>query len=166
MSRQVLSTQAPDLQTAPALNAWVRLLRGHTATRRTLSVQLQLEHDLTVNDYEALLHLSRAQDGALKRVDLATALLLTPSGITRLLEGLEVAGLVEKRACESDARVSYAAITDAGRGKLEAASCSHIGSVRALFEERYTDDELETLAELLGRLPGAGGADGSECDAR
>ena len=61
--------------------------------------------------------------------------------------------------------MSYAVLTDAGRERLDAASCSHVGSVRALFEERYSAEELETLAALLGRLPGAGGAeaDGSEC---
>ena len=89
----------------------------------------------------------------MRRVDLASALGLTPSGVTRLLEGLQREGLVDKRSCPQDARVSYAALTDAGAERLERASCSHVGSVRALFEERYTADELEALAGLLGRLP-------------
>ena len=73
--------------------------------------------------------------------------------MTRLLDGLEHDGLVEKGTCARDARVTYAVLTDAGAARLESSSCSHEGSVRSLFEERYTREELETLASLLGRLP-------------
>ena len=73
--------------------------------------------------------------------------------MTRLLEGLEAAGLVERAACSADLRVVYAQLTDLGRERLSAASCGHVGSVRALFEEYLTEDELETLASLLERLP-------------
>ena len=100
---------------------------------------------------------ARADRGALRRVDLAGELLLTPSGVTRLLDGLEQAGFVCKGTCESDARVTYAVLTDAGRAKLEQASCSHVAAVSQLFGERFDDDELESLASLLGRLPGADG---------
>lgn len=103
--------------------------------------------------YEALLLLSEAKERALRRIDLARGLGLTASGVTRLLDGLEREGLVEKRTCSEDARVTYAVLTEAGAERLDRASCSHVGSVRALFEERYTDEELETLAALLGRLP-------------
>ena len=89
----------------------------------------------------------------MRRVDLARDLGLTPSGVTRLLDGLERDGLVAKRTCDADARVTYAVLTEAGAERLERASCSHVRSCRALFEKRYTDEELETLASLLGRLP-------------
>ena len=153
MSSQVLSDHA----SLTVHTAWARLLRGHAAATRELSAQLQSAHGLTINDYEALLHLSRADKGALRRVDLAAELVLTPSGVTRLLDGLEQAGLVCKGTCESDARVTYAVLTDAGRAKLEQASCSHVAAVSQLFGERFDDDELESLASLLGRLPGADG---------
>lgn len=153
------------VQTRPALDAWIRLLRAHAASTRELSAQLIAEHSLTINDYEALLHLSRAEDGRMRRVDLAGRLLLTASGVTRLLEGLEAAGLVEKAACASDRRVTYAVLTDAGRERLQAASRSHIASVRDLFESRFTEEELGELAALLERLPGAAGAEGEDCSA-
>jgi DNA-binding MarR family transcriptional regulator len=137
----------------PALTAWIRLLRGQAAARRTLDSELQAAHGLTVVGYEALLLLSNAEAQAMRRVDLARGLGLTPSGVTRLLDGLERDGLVAKRTCDADARVTYAVLTEAGAERLERASCSHVGSVRALFEERYSDEELETLASLLGRLP-------------
>jgi len=155
MSSQVLTTQV--------LPAWVRLLRAHAATTRQLSAELFAEHSLTINDFEALLHLSHAEGCAMRRVDLAEQLVLTASGVTRLLDGLERAGFVEKGTCESDARVTYAVLTNAGREKLNAAASTHLAQVHALFEERFDRTELETLAELLGRLPGAAGADGGDC---
>jgi DNA-binding MarR family transcriptional regulator len=145
-------TDTAAFHTSPALRAWAQLLRGHAAATRLLSAELQ-EHDLTINDYEALLLLSQAEGGRLKRVELARQLVLTPSGVTRLLEGLEAAGLVERASCEADLRVVYAQLTDRGRERLSAASCGHVGSVRALFEEYLTRDELDTLASLLERLP-------------
>jgi DNA-binding MarR family transcriptional regulator len=158
MSSQVLSPQVSHL----TLSAWVRLLRGYTSATRDLSSQLQAEHGLTINDYEALLHLSRADHCAMRRIDLAGELLLTPSGVTRLLDGLERAGHVCKGSCPGDARVTYAVLTDAGQKKLAEASCSHIAAVNDLFRERFSDKELVTLAELLGRLPGAVG-ESEEC---
>lgn len=133
--------------------AWLRLLRGGAASRRRLDADLQAGHGLTVVEYETLLLLSQAEERAMRRVDLSRELGLTPSGVTRLLDGLERKDLVTKGACSVDARVTYAVLTDAGSERLDAASCSHEQSVRALFEERYSDEEIETLASLLGRLP-------------
>lgn len=154
---QVLTEQAIE----PAVQAWTRLLRAYASTTRLLSAELQEEHGLTLNDYEALLVLSRAEDGRLKRVELARNLMLTPSGITRLLQGLEDAGLVERASCATDLRVTYAQLTDAGREKLETASGGHVASIRALFEEHFARDEIRTIAEILGKLPGVADGDDS-----
>jgi MarR family 2-MHQ and catechol resistance regulon transcriptional repressor len=135
------------------VTAFARLLRGHASLRRQLNAALA-EHGLTVTDYEVLVELTREPDGA-RRVDLADRVQLTASGITRLLDGLEACGLVERAACKTDRRVTYAVITDAGRERVEAAAQSHLAQIRALFSERYSDEELETLAQLLGRLPDA-----------
>ncbi len=151
MSSQVLSTQ----EVVAAVEVWGRLLRGHAGTARELSAQLHAEHGLTINDYEALLLLSLAEDNALRRIDLASKLVLSASGVTRLLDGLEAAALVARKDCERDARVTYAVLTAAGREKLRQAGCSHVAAIRALLEQRYSCDELATLAELLSRLPGA-----------
>jgi DNA-binding MarR family transcriptional regulator len=138
------------------LESWVSFLRAHAAITRELSAQLQREHDLTLNDYEVLLHLSHAEDGRMRRVDLAERVVLTASGITRLLEGLERAGYVCKESCAADARVSYAALTDQGRKKLGSAAETHLRGVDELFVSRYSGSELTALAELLGRLPVTG----------
>ena len=132
--------------------AWGAFLRGHAALTRTLNAQLVAEHELTINDYEVLLRLSRAPNGQMERVDLARSLLLTPSGITRLLDGLQAAGWVEKASCATDARVTYAVLTETGGEKLRAAAGSHLADVDRLFSGRFDDTELQTLADLLGRL--------------
>ena len=95
------------------------------------------------------MHLDHAEGGRLRRVDLAERVLLTASGITRLLDGLERSELVCKASCAADARVTYAEITDAGRVAWPAPAVSHIEGVRALFAERYSDDELAALTDLL-----------------
>jgi DNA-binding MarR family transcriptional regulator len=144
------------------VHAWAQLLRAHAALTRRFSSELLGAHGLTLNDYEVLLHLAHAAERRLRPVDLAESVLLTPSGITRLLGGLERAGYVTRAACPGDARVSYAVLTEDGYEKLRAAAPSHLGAIRELFGERFSDDELETLAALLERLHGLGGA--PECE--
>jgi DNA-binding MarR family transcriptional regulator len=133
------------------LTAWIALLRAHAATTRGLGAQLA-EYGLSLNDYEALIHVSQADGGRMRRVDLADRLQLSPSGVTRLLEGLEALGLMERHVCTSDLRVAYAVITAAGRERLAQASCSHLGAVRSVFEDRFDEAELVLLGELLDRL--------------
>jgi len=140
------------------LEAWVGFIRSHAAITRQLNVDLLAAHGLTLNDYEVLLLLSRSDDQMMRRVDLAESVVLTASGITRLLDGLERAGYVEKASCESDARVSYAKLTGAGREKLRHASATHLAGIDELFVGRFSEDELATIAELFARLPLTGKA--------
>jgi DNA-binding MarR family transcriptional regulator len=152
MSTRV-DTPTHDQVPERSLDAWVSFLRAHSAITRQLSAELLRRHGLTLNDYEVLLHLSRAEDQRLRRVDLAQSILLTASGITRLLDGLERAGLVCKETCTSDARVSYAKLTDEGAARLREARGGHLEDIDELFLGRYSEPELATLAELLSRLP-------------
>jgi DNA-binding MarR family transcriptional regulator len=160
MSETTTATATPA-----RLDSWVSFLRAHAAITRELSAQLQREHGLTLNDYEVLLHLSHAEGQRLRRVDLAERVVLTASGITRLLEGLERTGFVEKETCASDARVSYAKLTSAGRAKLKAAGVTHLRGIDELFVGRYSGSELIALAELLSRLPMTGAEATSSCTA-
>ncbi|MFL6028815.1 MAG: MarR family winged helix-turn-helix transcriptional regulator [Gaiellaceae bacterium] len=144
---------------APAVEAWIGLIRGQSAAVRVINAQLVSDHGLTINDFECLLLLARAEDRRMRRVDLAERLILTASGVTRLLDGLEKEGWVDRAACASDRRVSYAVLTDAGHQKLRDASKTHVADLRAFFETRYSSDELEQLAGLLGRLPNDAPAD-------
>jgi DNA-binding MarR family transcriptional regulator len=147
LSSQVLSTQAV------VEASWVRFLRAHAAVTRELSARLEARHGLTLSDYDVLVQLYYAPERSLRRVDIARAVLLTASGITRLLDGLERAGWVEKRACQSDARVSYAVLTESGVQKFEDAQKTHLADIEELFGSRFSRAEREQLAELLGRLP-------------
>jgi DNA-binding MarR family transcriptional regulator len=144
LSRQVLSPQV--------LSAWLGLLRSHAELTRAMNAQLVAEHGITLNDYDVMVNLENAPGGALRRVDLADRVLLTASGITRLLEGLERAGWVCKRACDSDGRVTYAVLTDAGYEKLKEASRTHHEDIGRMFTDHFSEQELDELSELLGRL--------------
>lgn len=145
---QVLTEQSS------AVRAFGALLRAHAAVTRVLNAQLLADHGLTLSDYEVLLRLAWAPDHRLRRVDLAEQVLLTASGITRLLDGLERAGYVDRAMCDTDRRVVYAVLTDAGLAKVRDASGSHVAQVDVLFGEQFDDGELESAAELLSRLAG------------
>jgi DNA-binding MarR family transcriptional regulator len=129
-------------------------MRAHALLRRELQTEVLAPHGLTINDFEALLHLSREEDHRLRRVDLAQRLTLTPSGVTRLLDGLQAAGFVRKAECSADARVTYAVLTDEGVALLDELRADHTELLRSLFRDSLDEEEVAQLAELLGRLPG------------
>ena len=150
MTRQVINERPVEIDT------FARLMRAHSVLRRELEAEVLTPRGLTINDFETLFHLYRADEQRLRRVDLVGLLMLTPSGVTRLLEGLQGEGLVENIACESDARAVWAALTDQGRATLECVRVEHTELLRSLFQGALTDDEVAQLSELLGRLPGVG----------
>ena len=154
-----MAVRTQALPDTSRLDAWIRFLRAHAALTRELSADLVAEHGLTLNDYEVLLHLARAPEKRMRRVDLAESILLTASGITRLLEGLERSGLVARELCDTDRRVVYARLTEAGAEKLREAGRTHVAGIESLFVGRYSDKELATLSSLLSRLPAAGNED-------
>jgi DNA-binding MarR family transcriptional regulator len=150
LSSQVLT---PQQLSEPGVRAWTRFLRAHAALTRELSTRLETHHGLTLSDYDVLIQLYHAPEHKMRRVDLARQVLLTASGITRLLDGLEAGALVEKERCASDARVTYAVLTARGVRKCEEASASHLADVEELFAGNFDSAERASLADLLGRLP-------------
>jgi DNA-binding MarR family transcriptional regulator len=144
---------AQEISTDPTVVAWIRFLRAHAQLTRELGARLEADHGLTMSDYDVLIQLYLAEGHAMRRVDIARQVLLTASGITRLLDGLERSGLVAKKACASDARVSYAVLTEEGVRKVEAARDTHLADVEELFGSQFSLDERKQLGELLGRLP-------------
>jgi DNA-binding MarR family transcriptional regulator len=149
LSSQVLSTQ---VSTGRDLTAWIRLLRAHAALTRELDARLEAAHGLSLRDYDVLVQLYFAPEQRMRRVDIARTVILSPSGITRLLEGLERVGWVAKHHCESDARVTWAVLTEEGKEKFEAAQKTHLADIAELFSSRLDEGEHEQLADLLGRL--------------
>ncbi len=138
-----------------SLEAWRSYLQSHASIVRELDAELLAEHGMTSRDYEVLLYLAQAPERRLPMSALSELTMLTRSGITRLIDGLVSAGLIERVSCPSDARVSYAQLTDMGYKRLRQAGCTHVASIRRLFLERFNAQEIEQLAALLSRLPGA-----------
>lgn len=133
--------------------AWRSFLRAHSALTRQMDADLIASHGITLSDYGVLLRLAQSPERRMRRVDLADEVMLTQSGITRLLAGLEEAGWVERATCDTDRRVVYAQLTDAGHEKYRAAGRTHLESIRMLFADHFSGAELELLEELMGRLP-------------
>lgn len=149
------TASAPSTLEGAALEAWRAYLQSHASILRLLDAELASDQGITTRDYEVLLYLAQAPERRLPMSALAESTMLTRSGITRLIDGLVAAGLIERVACPNDARVSYARITGPGLQKLREAGCTHVRSIRRLFLEHFNDAEIEQLAYLLSRLPGA-----------
>jgi DNA-binding MarR family transcriptional regulator len=134
------------------------MLRVHADLTRRLDAQLQAEHGLTLSQYEVLLFVAEAPEGRLRMSELADSVLLSRSGMTRLVDRLEALGLVERERCDDDARGLLAAITARGRAAFDAARRTHLAGVRELFLERLSEAEMRRLAAVWERvLPGSAG---------
>lgn len=143
------------LLTPRELRAWRGLLRVHATLVKALDGELERAHGLSLTSYEVLLYLGDSAEGQLRMHDLASQVLLSRSGLTRLADRLERQGFVERRACESDARGAFAAITDAGREKLAAARATHLDGVRRHYLSHLSTEEQDVLGGIWERmLPG------------
>jgi len=134
------------------LRAWQAFLRAHHVVTDTLDEELSREQDLPLGSYEVLLHLSWAPARALRMSDLADRVLLSRSGISRLVDRLASDGLVERHTCESDGRGVYAVLTEQGHRRLRRAAVTHLRGVREHFTDRLSPPELDELARLLRKL--------------
>jgi DNA-binding MarR family transcriptional regulator len=132
--------------------AWHALIRAHSRIVRILEAELDSEQELSLPAYEVLAHLSEAPGRRLRMSDLATCAVLTPSGLTRLIDKLSGDGLVERARCGEDARVVYAVLTDAGLKRLRAAYPTHLRGVREHFLDQLTPAQLDAVADALGRF--------------
>ncbi len=145
------------------LRAWRGMLRVHSALTKALDAQLEAEHGLPLSSYEVLVFLAAAPDRKMRMSELAESILLSRSGLTRLVDRLEREGLIARQTCAQDARGSFAALTDAGAEKLAAARRTHLAGVRALFLDHLTEDEQERLGELWARILPVGEATAPRC---
>jgi DNA-binding MarR family transcriptional regulator len=146
------------------MRAWTTLIDITTGVMATLDVELRAAHGLSIGDYEVLVHISEAPDATLRMTDLAARLKLSPSGITRRIDGLVRDGLVERRRCPSDRRGSNAVLTDKGLRLLQEAAPTHLRGVRAHFVDQLSERQLADLASALAAVvvdpdAAAGGCD-------
>jgi DNA-binding MarR family transcriptional regulator len=138
--------------TEPQMLAWRRFLRAHALVTRALESDLLAEQRLPLASYDVLVQLVEAPERRLRMSELAERVLLSRSGLTRLVDRLEREGLVRREACDSDARGLFTVLTDAGLERLRAASPVHLRGVAEHAVGRLDDDEAGTLADLLARM--------------
>ncbi len=149
------SASAATAPLGPAeLAAWRGFLRTHAAMSRELDAELAAAHGLPLSSYEVLLFLAGSPGGTMRMAELADSVLLSRSGLTRLVDRLERDELVRREACPGDARGLNAVITEAGRARFTEARRTHLAGVRRRYLDRLTDEEQRVLGALWDRLSG------------
>jgi DNA-binding MarR family transcriptional regulator len=141
-----------ELLNEEELAAWRGMLRAHAELTKELDAELAREHNLPLSSYEVLLYLADAPEGRMRMAELADSVLLSRSGLTRLVDRLQRDGLLKRERCESDARGYFAEITPKGRRLFDAARRTHLDGVRARFLSRFSRDELRAMAALWQKL--------------
>jgi len=134
------------------LRAWKGLLRTHALLTKELDAELERGHGISLSSYEVLLHLSHAEHGRMRMSELADSVVLSRSGLTRLVDRLEREGLIERCACPSDARGFNACLTDAGRERFAAAQGTHLEGVRRRFIAYIDGAQQDVLGDVWERI--------------
>jgi DNA-binding MarR family transcriptional regulator len=149
--RSALAAPPARLLDGDELAAWGGLLRAHARLTKALDVDLVSAHGLPLTSYEVLLRLADSPDGRLRMSELAESVLLSRSGLTRLVDRLERQDLLRRESCPSDRRGAYAVITQRGRELFDRARSTHLDGVRRRFLDHLSEDELRSLGELWRR---------------
>jgi DNA-binding MarR family transcriptional regulator len=134
------------------MEAWAGFLRAHATLVRELDDELTRAHALPLSSFDVLVQLANAPDGRMRLSQLADAVLLSRSGLSRLVTRLEEQGLVERRDCASDARGAYAQLTAGGRARLEEARGTHRAGVRLRFLDRLSEAQQRQLGATWRRI--------------
>lgn len=144
---QVLHEMAPEKRAA-----WIGFLQTHAAITKALDADLMANVGIPLSAFEVLFGVAHAEEGYLRMSEVAEQAMLSPSRVSRLVTELERRGLLERRSCESDSRVVYAAITDQGSQLLEQVQALHFEGIERRFFSALTDDQIEQLGELWPRI--------------
>jgi DNA-binding MarR family transcriptional regulator len=151
----------------PRLAPWRAFLLAHARIFRRLDEELRLEHDLTIGEYDALLTIAQAPDRRIRMRQLADEVILSKSGVTRLIDRLVDDGLVERSACLADARGAEAVLTERGLARLRAASTTHLRGVHEHFLAILADDDLavieRTMSSVARQAEGASSYETGRC---
>lgn len=147
----------------PRLAPWRAFLLAHARIVRRLDEELRLEHDLTLGEYDALLTIAQAPERRIRMRRLADEVILSKSGVTRLIDRLVDDGLVERSACLADARGAEAVLTQRGLARLRAASRTHLRGIGEHFLGVLDPDQLDGLEQSMSTLAArAGGMPGGD----
>jgi DNA-binding MarR family transcriptional regulator len=154
----VPSTERPLEPHDPRLAPWRAFLLAHARIVRRLDEELRAEHDLTVGEYDALLTIAQAPERRIRMRQLADQVVLSKSGVTRLIDRLVDDGLVERSACLADARGAEAVLTERGLGRLRAASTTHLRGIQQHFLGILGGGELEVIERAMSSVASRAGA--------
>lgn len=137
------------------MDAWQALLHAHHQITGKLDAELRDEHGLSFGEYDVLLRLARGfPERSLGMTELAQRVMISPSGLTRVVDGLEAKGLVERRRDAGDARVVLACLTEQGRRRLRKAAQTHLRGIRRHFTDRLSETQLRDVASALQVITG------------
>jgi DNA-binding MarR family transcriptional regulator len=138
--------------TTEELTVWRTLQRAQVHIARHLESELLVAHDLPLASYDVLTQLAEEPARRLRMNDLAGRVLLSRSGLTRLIDRLQREGLVAREACASDARGLFAVLTDAGAARLAEARPTYLRGIRAKFLDLLGPGEIGLVREMLAKL--------------
>jgi DNA-binding MarR family transcriptional regulator len=144
----------------PRLEPWRAFLRAHARISRRLDEELRVEHDLSLAEYDALLSIAEAPERRIRMGQLADRMLLSKSGVTRLIDRLVADGLVARDSCLTDARGAEAVLTETGLGRLRTASRTHLRGIDQHFLASLDQDELAVIETTMLRLADQAGPGG------
>jgi DNA-binding MarR family transcriptional regulator len=155
--KSAIPTYAVSVPVASSLNetegrAWVGLLHAHASLVRQLDAELIAAHGLSVSAFEVLSRLAENEQGRLRMTDLAELVLLSPSGLSRLVDRLEADKMLERVACPTDGRAINATITELGRTRLAEAQGTHFEGIRRVFLGHFSEAEIGQLANFWVRV--------------
>lgn len=139
------------------MSAWRGFLEAHRRVTDVLETELREREDLPLAWYDVLVQLSESPTRSLRMQELADAVLLSKSGLTRLIDRMQDAGLVERAPCTDDGRGIMAVLTDAGLARLRVASATHVTGVREHFADVLRPGEAAILAQALTRIAESAG---------
>lgn len=144
----VTTRGSPNTLSPAELGAWQGLLRATAQLHRLLDADLKRSHHLSGSEYDVLIQLGLAPHRRLRMTTLAEEVLMSPSGLTRLVDQLVRDGLLVRKRREDDSRSFDAVLTPTGRARLKAANRTHLQRVRELFLDRLSDVQLQQLADI------------------
>ncbi len=152
MDRPLPTSAPPERLDERELRAWRGFLHAHATLLRGLDAELEAAHGMPVSSYEVLMNVADAEGERMRMYDIASRVLLSRSGLTRLVDRLEKSGYVRRESCPDDARGAFAVLTPEGRRVLDAARATHLAGVRERFLRHFSEDEQEQLGEFWTRV--------------
>jgi len=156
-------TEGADVRTLtpqdPRIEPWRAFLQAHARVTRRLDEELRAEHDLSLAEYDALLSIAEAPDRRIRMRQLADRVILSKSGVTRLIDRLVLDGLVQRDACLSDARGAEAVLTTAGLDRLRRASRTHLRGIDEHFIAVVDEADLTVIQRSMRAVAERAGVD-------